>query len=207
MTELGQDRAPGGLGRVGGEYRTDLEPGEDVGDDLRIEVGCLDPVDGLFEVTLAFGAGQFPDPVGLLGHVGEIEVGREGPDQFDGGGEIELLEEGCETVVGLGVALDPHGLGMAPDLLDQVQQLLPVLAGQGLSELGPETANVGPQGLIGPCLGSGGRSHHRRLTGEHVTLAFVLAPTFIPYSAVLASGVWRLASRLPRSAFRLPPSA
>ena len=150
MTELGQDRAPGRLGRVGGEHGTDLEPREDVGDDLRIEAGGLNPVDRLVEVALAFGAGQLADPMGLLGHVGEIEVGRERPDEVDRRGEVELLEEGGQEIVGLGVALDPHRLGMAPDLLDQVEQLFAVLSGEGLTELGSEPANVGPQGLVGP---------------------------------------------------------
>ena len=70
IAELGQDRAPGCLRRVGGEDRSDLQTGEDAGNDLRIEPRFEDPVDRGLERTLALDARQFSDPVGLLGDVG-----------------------------------------------------------------------------------------------------------------------------------------
>ena len=89
--QLGEDGAAGGLGGVGGEDRPDREP-TDGGVDLRDRhaalgdqrAACVQPA-----ALVGAAAAQLPRPVHLLGDVGQVEVGGEGPGELGAGGHIE----------------------------------------------------------------------------------------------------------------------
>jgi hypothetical protein len=77
----------------------------------------------------------------LLGDVGQVEVGGEGPRELRAGHHVEA-----------GQALDgAFGLGpdQRADLFDEIEQLLAVLADQALAEQRAEPADVGPQRSVG----------------------------------------------------------
>lgn len=81
--------------------------------------------------------------MGLLGDVGEVEVGRERPDQPDGGVEILAFEETLKTATGVRAGLVALQASEPTDFLHQTQQLRPMLADQGFPELGAQSPNVG----------------------------------------------------------------
>jgi len=160
--QLGQDRPAGRLGGVGREDRPDAQV---VGRGRNLAHGdpaLADERGRPVQPATALGPGppQLATPVGLLGDVGDVEVEREGAGELGGRGQVELGQP-------------PGGRGpvrtdQTPDLFDQVEQLLPLLASQGLPEQHAQSANVGPQlsvdiaprgaGLARP---GGGRRHAR----------------------------------------------
>ena len=82
--------------------------------------------------------------MGLLDHVGQVEVGGAGPYQIDGGGQVEAAQEGIET----GMCL--RSCRQAAQLLDQVGQVGAHLAGQGLLQQAFHQRQVGPHlGRVG----------------------------------------------------------
>jgi hypothetical protein len=83
--------------------------------------------------------------MGLLGDIGEVEVGRERPDQPDGRVEVLAFEETLEAATGLGGGMVSLLAGEPADFLDQRQQLWSVLADQGFPELGAQPPNIGSQ--------------------------------------------------------------
>ena len=81
--------------------------------------------------------------VDLLGDVGEVEVGGEGAHELCGGLQVRVAEElGCCLAV---------GAGQGADAFDEVEEVLALLAYEGLAQQVTEAADVGPQ------FGSGGR--------------------------------------------------
>jgi hypothetical protein len=71
-----------------------------------------------------------------------VEVGGEGAGELRTGGDVH---RGEALRGGLGVGAD-----QGPDLLDEVEQGWPLLAGEGLAEQGAEPADVRPQRGVGP---------------------------------------------------------
>lgn len=141
--ELVEDGAPGGLGRVCGEDGPDVE----VLDGLAqvVGVGVLEPVGRPGEESALGGAAvaHLVGAVDLLGDVGEVEVGGEGAHELCGGLQVRVAEE-----LGRGLSV---GAGQGADALDEVEEVLTLLAYEGLAEEVAEAADVGAQ------LGAGGR--------------------------------------------------
>ncbi len=82
----------------------------------------------------------------LLGHVGQVEIHREGANQLGGHIQVDAGQEGGQLlrdalVVGRLAELPRQ----APHLFDQVEQVLAVLADQGPAQLVAEAADVGAQ--------------------------------------------------------------
>ena len=86
--------------------------------------------------------------MGLLGDVGQIEVGGEGAHQLDDRAEIERAQSGIELPRRLGVVVVPDRLAEGAHLLDQVEQPGPVLTSQCLAKLRSQPADVGAKHLI-----------------------------------------------------------
>ena len=61
------------------EHRPHLEPLENLGQDIGLDAGLEDAVDGGGEAELV--DAELVDPVDLLGDVGQVEVSGERPDQ------------------------------------------------------------------------------------------------------------------------------
>ena len=85
---------------------------------------------------------QILDAMYLLGHVREVEVDREGPDEVDGVDDAEVLEHGAEILTSTIVTLAPQLARQRAYALDLVEQSLAFLADQCLAELSAESANV-----------------------------------------------------------------
>ena len=101
------------------------------------------------------------DAVNLFGHVGEVEVDRERPDQEDGLVGVGVAEQVGQLPGDVGaVALLAQAAGEHAHLLDAVEQVLAVLAHQGVAELVAEASDVGPECGIGRLVG-GGRWRHK----------------------------------------------
>lgn len=77
---------------------------------------------------------ELPAAVDLLGHVGQVEVGGEGAHELDGRLAVELRQQ---SHGGLAVGADQPA-----HVLDQVEQLAPLLALQGAAEQDAELADV-----------------------------------------------------------------
>ena len=140
LAELGEDGAAGGLGGVCGEDGTYAEVGGGLPQVLGVRV--LEHVRGAGEDAAFFGAAgaQLAAAVDLLGDVREVEIGGEGADELGGGGEVGVAEEpGGGFAVGAGQSADP---------LDEVQEILSLLAHKGLAEEVAEAADVGAQGDV-----------------------------------------------------------
>ena len=89
--------------------------------------------------ALPFGA-QGPAPVDLLGDVGQMEIGHEGPHQPGGCPDVHAVQEGRG-----GVAVLPAA---RPDPLDQVEDLLALEADKTLTQQIDHPAHIAPQGGI-----------------------------------------------------------
>ena len=113
-------------------------------------------------------SGQFPDSMGLFGHVGQIEVGGEGPDGFDRRGEIEPVKQDSETIVGGVVARDTVALVT-------LESLRPARAGRShaggsaLAQFVAETAYVATQRVVASLRA---RARHCRRVGTLVPTMF-----------------------------------
>jgi hypothetical protein len=147
--KLGEDRASGGLGGMGGEHRSQLQPPNDVLDQRRSQAGVEDPVDGGPQRALLLRSGQIADAVDLFGDVGEIEVRGEGPHELDRLGEFEGIEQMLQLGSGLPIVVVAYSFGEGPNFFDEVEKPFSVLAGQGLSELIAQTTDVCSQCLVG----------------------------------------------------------
>ncbi len=93
-------------------------------------------VDRLREPGAVLGAdgGQLAAAVDLLGHVGQMEVGGERPDEADPGPRVELAQDGGGRL--------PIGADKVLDPLDEIRELLALLPDQGPSEQRPQLADV-----------------------------------------------------------------
>ena len=183
--------------------------------------GVRDPLDRLRQPRAALGARglQLARAVDLLGHVGQVEVGRERPDEADRRERIDLREDG-----GGGVAIGAH---QPPDALDEVEHLAPLLAHDGATQQHAELADVAAQrglGLVrwwrrGPRSASlalhGDEVRARGLESRaadcsrHLGVAAVLGPAVgrrVEVGVARASGR-RRPPAAPRTASRWPPWA
>ena len=155
LAQLGQHRAPRGLGGVGGEHGAHREVR-----DVRAQLagrdrGARDPLDGLRQPRAALDARglELAGAVDLLGHVGQVEVGREGAHEADRRERIDLGEDG-----GGGVAVRAHEPAHA---LDEIEHLAPLLAHDRAPQQHAELADVAAQRSLGLVPGGGGA------LGEH----------------------------------------
>ena len=184
--------------------------------------GARDPLDGLRQPRAALGARglQLAGAVDLLGHVGQVEVGREGADEADRRERIDLGEDG-----GGGVAIRAHEPAHA---LDEVEHLAPLLAHDRAPQQHAELADVAAQRGLGLVAGGGGAlGEHRwpcmvtkwaRLTPARITRRGLRPP---PRGGRRARPSRRASSRswrrgragrrrrpaAPRTASRWPPCA
>ena len=146
---LAQDGPPGGLRGVRREHGAQLEPVEDVADEVAVEVGVGEPGDRPVQRPARLCSGrELVDPVDLLGDVREVEVGVERAHELDRGDQVEVLEQAGELVRGAGPLVAACLLAQAPDLLDEVEEILALLAHDGLAEQPAEQPDVGSQGLV-----------------------------------------------------------
>ncbi len=152
--QLVEDAAAGRLGGVCGEDGADVEVLDRLAQVLG--VGVLEHVGGAGEEPALGGAvgAQFLAAVDLLGDVGEVEVGGEGAHELGGGLQVGVAEEG-----GGGLAV---GAGEGADTLDEVEQVLALLAYEGLPEEVAEAADVRAQFRVG----GGGRGDGGLLGGQ-----------------------------------------
>jgi hypothetical protein len=153
--QLDQDRAPRRLGGVRGEHRAHREV-LDVGGQLAgADARCGDAVDRLRQPGAALGAGrgQLARAVGLLGDIGQVEVGRERPDQAGGGQRVGRGDDRRGLV-----AVGAHELAHA---LDEVEHLASLLAHERLPEQHAQLADVAAQRGMRVVADGGG------LLGEH----------------------------------------
>lgn len=145
--QLVQHGAARGLGRVGGEDRADVEVADRLADVLRVAV--LQHVRRTGEEAALGGpaGAHLAAPVDLLGDVGQVEVGGEGADEAGGGLQVGVAEQ-----LGGGLAVLA---GQAADLLDEVEELVPLLPYERLAQQVAQSADVGAQfgagggGLVG----------------------------------------------------------
>ncbi len=155
------DGAPAGLGRVGREHRAELEGGEaaaslldpDLGPELGDGTGQgVDGGEDALGVGEVAGA-QHADPVVLLRHVDQVEVGREGAGDLGGTlgreGLDELLGPGERLLVAL-VGLD----GESPEGLDVLEQALAARLREDHTQQLAEQSDVGAasSGMAGAAL-------------------------------------------------------
>lgn len=140
--QLVEDGAAGGLGGVRGEDGAHVEVLDGLADVLGVAV--LEHVDGAGEEAALGGAllAQFAAAVDLLGDVREVEVGGEGAHELGGRLEFDAAEQ-----LGGGLAVLA---GEAADALDEVEEVVALLADEGLAEEVAQSADVGAQ------LGAGG---------------------------------------------------
>ncbi len=138
--QLGEDRAAGGLGGVGGEDRADVQVLDRPGQGLRRLPRRLLHDAGEGRPGPFPDGAQFAAPVHLFGDVGQVEVGGEGADQFGRGGRFDAAQQfGGGLAVGAAEQADP---------LDQAEQFGALLADQGLVEEVREVPEVRPQGGV-----------------------------------------------------------
>ena len=88
------------------EHRPHLESSEDLGQHIGLHARLEDAVDGRGQAKL--GDGQLVDPMDLLGDVGQVEIGRERPDQGDHLVDFQIGEPVVELARGL-CATTPTG--------------------------------------------------------------------------------------------------
>ena len=97
----------------------------------------------------------------LLGDVGQVEVGGEGPDENGGRVDGQPGEQGPDLVSSpVPISLEPRLLallGQRPYPFHQVEQVLTFLADQGLAEQSHDPSHVRPKGGIRV------RSHRREI--------------------------------------------
>lgn len=145
--QLVEDAAAGRLGGVRGEDGPDVEVLDRLAQVLG--VGVLEHVGRAGQQPALGGAvgAQLLAAVHLLGDVGEVEVGGEGAHQLGGGLQVGVTEQ-----LGGG---DAVGAGECPDAFDQVEEVLALLAYEGLAEEVAEAADVRAQLGVGRGDGDG----------------------------------------------------
>jgi hypothetical protein len=110
--------------------------------------------------------GELAPAVDLLGDVDEVEVGREGADEA---GRVDGVEQ--REHAGGRVLVAAHERA---HVLDELEQLLALLADERLAEQRAERADVAAQALVGPRRdgrdgggGLGGHSSRWTVAGEN----------------------------------------
>ncbi len=140
--------------------------------------------------------------MGLLGDVGQVEVGRERPHQVDCLPQVKLPEHRLQARPGLNVLVRADRLGEGPYLFDEIQQLRSVLTCHGVAQLRPETADVGPQAIIANILRSVLHAGQRLLTTVGVS-----KPCRTEFKASGYGPVWRLGEECQKGSHGRSPGA
>lgn len=146
---LAEDRAPDGLGGVGGEHGLDQQTLEGLLDlfplDARGGQGLEDGPDAAgLRFTVAEPVHSPADAVDALGHVHEAEVGGEGPDDLVAQVLIEPVEEADQLLLGLLAAAPPAAREQARALHGGEELLIAQLLEEPAEQLA-EPANVPAQ--------------------------------------------------------------
>ena len=126
---------------MSGEDRSDLEAGKHFVDEPLIQPDRDDPIDSCVEIAVV--AGHLLDAVHLLGDVRKVEVGGECTDQgYDVRG-VELAQQGVKLGRGRVTSTTSGRLAEGAHFFHEVEEILSVLANQGVAQLVAETAYVG----------------------------------------------------------------
>ena len=75
-----------------------------------------------------------PDPLLLLGQVGQLEVQPEGPDEHLGPGQVDGIHLGGQRASIIGAVRATQRDGRQADALDEVEQLLALLLHDDLAQ-------------------------------------------------------------------------
>ncbi len=137
--QLAENGPAGRLGGVGREHRPDRQPVHRLGDLRGRYAPVADLLGGTVQPAAVAGPlpAQFPGPVRLFGHVGQMEVGGKGTGELGGRRHIDVGQAPCR---GGAVGADEPA-----HLLDKIEEALPFLPDQGLAEQDAQAANVGPE--------------------------------------------------------------
>ena len=78
-----------------GEHGTKFEPGDEFGEGGRLDIQFLDRVNSSLEpFTFPICAmAELVNAMSLFGHIGEVEVRGEGPNQADRCGDVEAADQ------------------------------------------------------------------------------------------------------------------
>ena len=127
LAKVGQSGAAGRFRGMGGKHRPHRHPPDQIAQLGGRQPGRRDGVEGPGQpaAPLPFGA-QGAAPVDLLGDVGQMEIGDEGPHQPGGGLDVHAVQEGSGDLAVVPAA--------RPHPLDQVEDLLAFLPGEGVPE-------------------------------------------------------------------------
>ena len=113
---------------------------------LGIDTQLDQAVDGLGETTAIEGPFlQARHTVDLLGHVRQVEVHGERPDEQDRLDVVDALETLLEVRFGDVARLVGDVAGHRPDLFDQIEEVLPLLMRQRCAELTADSTDVVPE--------------------------------------------------------------
>ena len=119
---------------------------QDVLDVLGGQAGPLDVADDPGEGPFGVGdLGALVGAVDLLGDVGQVEVGREGPHEQRGGLEVQARQHRVQLGRGGLRGHVARRLGQRPHLLDEGEQLRALVAQDRLAQQIAEQPDVAPQ--------------------------------------------------------------
>ena len=128
---------------MGGQYRSNLEPFDDVGDHRRVDIALDDAIHRRIEASRL----DPPcEPVLLFRYVRQIEVGTEGPYEVDRRLRVAVVEQRRQLsgrLVTFASRSEPFGQGS--DLFHEVEQIMSVVSRQRLPEQPSQQADVRPQ--------------------------------------------------------------
>ena len=152
-----EDRAADRLGGVSGDHRHHVQLGERGEQPLS---AALD-VGGAREEIVEGPRGRRPtrrdgldapdhlDPMLQLGHIDELEVERESPDQPGGGADVDRPQLVVERLADRLVVAIAELLGLCPHLLLEHEERLSLLLRERLSQQGADQAHIAPEATLG----------------------------------------------------------
>ena len=135
---------------MGGKDGSELQALQGLRDGLGVDALADDPAHGIVEPRvpgLALMA-ELVGPVHLLGDVGQLEVGGEGPGAQQGGGGLDRGQEAGEGGGPGVVAGRPGRLRVGPDVLDQLDDAVPLGHGDLLAEERGQEPDVVAHGRV-----------------------------------------------------------
>ena len=135
-----------------GKHRPEICPVNEVTDLVRCYSGVKKAADGLAEVITGPGTAHVEifDAVLLLGNIGEVKIDGKGPHQMNGPIAVQPGQQIGEFGDNAGGAARlAKSLGKMAHFLNGIEKRLAVLADKGISQLMPQTPDIGPQRCIG----------------------------------------------------------
>ena len=135
-----------------GKHGSEICPVNEVTDLVRRYAGIKKTTDRLAKVITGPGAAHVEifDAVLLLGNIGEVKVDGKGPHQMNGSIAVQSGQQIGEFGGNAsGAARLAKSLCKMAYFLNGIEKRLAVLADKGISQLMPQTPNIGPQRCIG----------------------------------------------------------